>query len=342
MKQSLRSVRTFLCFFSGEDAYIIGKCSMRIQFYFAFIGLFVQLIFLGCLLSAGTFTHHLFPAIGMLSIPMAGVWAALLICIYLLLLYTISPLLLPIEEDARQRVQAISVHPLRSASMLFRLILIIFIAVIVAQPLNVTLFGDTRMMKDAYTKAIRLTIHHAPGAWVLTLVTCVIFLLPIHLKFRIRNIPLNRKNKGDVQQQNIREIVSDMQANPGYTDAILTMDMGGLRTNDYYFQKTLIEYRLILEAYTVFKQRYQLFLTRKVAGFHHETMTNLQDSLQQLKACPARYNAVMEKLQPPPAMQVLERFEYWADPPFRTVRKPSTFTPMPEQDLLHHFYADPH
>lgn len=342
MKQSLRKVRTFLCFFSGEDAYIIGKCSLRIQFYFAFIGLFVQLIFVGCLASAGSFTHHLFPTIGVLSYLIAGIWAALLGCIYLLLLYTISPLLLPIDEGARQRVQAISVHPLRSASMLFRLLLIVFIAVLVAQPLNVTLFGDTRMMKDAYTKAIRFTIHHAPGAWALTLATCAIFLLPIRLKFRIRNIPLSGKRNGHHQLQNIREMVSDLQANPNYPGAILKIDLGELRTNDYYFQKTLIEYRLILEAYAAFKQDYQQLLTQKVAGFHHETMANLHHVLQQLKTSPVRYNAMMEKLQAPPLPQVLERFEYWADPPFRTVRKPATYVPLPEQDLLHHLYADPH
>ena len=96
MNQAIHRLRLFFCFFSGEDDFIIRKCNARIQISFAFIGLFVIIIFAGCWISASLFMSHIFDGTRWVSVPTGIIWALLVVNLYLLLLYTISPALLPV------------------------------------------------------------------------------------------------------------------------------------------------------------------------------------------------------------------------------------------------------
>lgn len=148
MNKAVNQLRLFLCTCSGEDDSIIRNCSKTIQLRFALIGFFVLLIFFGCFLSATFFTYSLFQGSTLVSIPMGIIWGAVVANIYLLLLYTISPKLLPVAfrningqtVDNRENTNETRFF---TPSMLFRLGLMTLLAIIIAQPLNVLVLSKS-------------------------------------------------------------------------------------------------------------------------------------------------------------------------------------------------------
>jgi len=142
MNQTVNNLRLFLCSFSGEDDYIIRLCRGRIQVSYAAIGFFIILIFIGCLFSAYSFMDSLFHGSIWISIPVGIFWALLIANLYLLLIYTVSPTLLPAQKEkaSRRKIAAKSDRDSKIAfgiAMVFRIGLISFLAVVIAQPLNV-------------------------------------------------------------------------------------------------------------------------------------------------------------------------------------------------------------
>ncbi|HSC54175.1 MAG TPA: DUF4407 domain-containing protein [Phnomibacter sp.] len=152
MNKAINRLRLFLCTFSGEDDYIIRECNPRIQISFALIGLFVMLIFVGCWVSASSFMAELFEGSGKwLSLPIGIVWALLVANMYLLLLYTVSPTLLPTankkygkgnKKGAERKKPEEKRKSELTASLIFRMAFISLLAVIIAQPLNVLLLSS--------------------------------------------------------------------------------------------------------------------------------------------------------------------------------------------------------
>lgn len=138
MNKAVNSFRLFLSIFSGEDDYIIRRCPVGIQVSFALIGLFVILIFIGCFFSAYEFSSSLFEGKLYVSIPVGIVWAMMVTNMYLLLLYTVCPQILPTKENPEKPI-----HSFFSASMFFRISFITLLAIIIAQPLNVKLLSST-------------------------------------------------------------------------------------------------------------------------------------------------------------------------------------------------------
>lgn len=139
----VNNLRKRLCYFSGEDRTIVGECPAKIQRSFASIGLFVFIIFIGCFLSATSFTYSLFEGVRWLSVPLGVVWALIVTNIYLLLLYTISPTLLPTARKRKGKVVPDNEAPQHqqghvfTPSMIFRMGFMTVLAIIIAQPLNV-------------------------------------------------------------------------------------------------------------------------------------------------------------------------------------------------------------
>lgn len=141
MNKAVNKLRLFLCTFSGEDDTIIKSCPNGIQLSFAAIGLFVIIIFIGCFISATTFTYSLFEENPIISTPFGVFWAFMIIIIYLLLLYTITPPILPNNYKHKKRKSVITKenHPYRflTLSMILRMGFILLLAIIIVQPLNV-------------------------------------------------------------------------------------------------------------------------------------------------------------------------------------------------------------
>lgn len=141
MNKAVNQLRLFLCTFSGEDDVIIKTCPKEIQLSFASIGLFVIIIFIGCFVSATTFTYSLFEENPLISTPFGVFWAFMIIIIYLLLLYTITPPILPNNyKHKKSRIVIINENKpnhFLTLSMILRMGFILLLAIIIAQPLNV-------------------------------------------------------------------------------------------------------------------------------------------------------------------------------------------------------------
>jgi hypothetical protein len=152
MIRIVNRIRRILCTFSGEDTLIIGRCDKPIQIAFARIGFFVFCIFICCFVSAASFVHQTFDSHSLwVSLPVGFVWALLVTNIYLLLLYTVSPTLLPVARKKGRRKIRVSENEtgrkkFRSAftlSFILRISFISLLAILIVQPLNVWIVFDS-------------------------------------------------------------------------------------------------------------------------------------------------------------------------------------------------------
>jgi Domain of unknown function (DUF4407) len=145
MNKTINQLRLFLCTFSGEDDFIIRRCPKEIQLSFAAIGFFVILIFIGCFISATTFTYSIFDQNALISAPFGIFWALMISLIYLLLLYTITPPILPNRNKKAQSLSndlnSSNENNIFSITMLLRVVFMLLMAIIIAQPLSVYFFS---------------------------------------------------------------------------------------------------------------------------------------------------------------------------------------------------------
>lgn len=356
MNQVIHRLRLFLCFFSGEDDFIIRKCNARIQRSFAFIGAFVIMIFGGCWISASLFMSHIFDGTRWISVPTGIIWALLVTNLYLLLLYTISPALLPVAvkgkiiEKGKEKKSIIekkptAIRPFRSFSFFFRTGLITFLAIIITQPLNVMFFAESYEKGDRFAATIKEILGQNHLSWLITLINCIIFLIPVYLKFRVRTIS-NKTFQSDFEgEQTLKGLkhLREQLANPSdfqnLSQQILSTDINSIRTSDFYFQKSLIEHRIILEEYEQFKKTYCSVLIEKNKEYARNSWKNLMPLLNRLeKISPGKYKLWHDQLLNDLKEETIQRYEYWADPPFRTSYKNLKRKLATETELLQTFY----
>ena len=453
MNKTTNSFRLFLCTFSGEDNFIIKKCSLAIQVTFALIGVFVIVIFIGCFTSAYEFFDSLFQGSFLISFPIGITWALLVTNMYLLLLYTVSPAILPTKKNK----EGINNNFL-TASMFFRISFISLLATIIAQPLNVLIFNssvqvslqkhiqeektkmvviadsllikneislfkdfnkqinlscsnnekveiqnnlsviddkinndkafinqskklfstlkkleskawlnseedilksrllnDLSILTDAeissdenflneidntqisnqllftdfnkykeslkiainkkvenynklnfllsqsnfYIKRIQLILFENPFSWMTTLAVCLLFLLPIYFKYKVRD------------------------------------------KTGFYDQKIEIEKRIVLDEYSKFKKNYSKLLQRNIVKYNYKSLEELKDFLSKLSVINKSNFKTIEKLiKEEYKEEVVSKYEYWADNPFRTINKFDHKNLAKEEDFLKIIYQE--
>lgn len=353
MKALIDKLRLFLCFFSGEDDFIIRKCNTGIQLAFAAIGLFVLVIFTGCLFSASLFMAHVFEGNHLLGLFIGLIWALLVTNLYLLLLYTISPTLLPIarrrkvikEGKVRKMVieeKAKEKHPLLQISLLFRLGLIILLATIIMQPFNVLLFSPFFDDAHLYVNEMKEILSKHPVAWITNILGCIVFMLPIYFKYRIRAI--SRKNvTPDQELIYLRKQLINTTEFEELSKRILKVKIDNIHTSDFYFLKTLIEYRVILEEHEAFKHEYSSVLMQKNREYNQQSWSHVLPLLNKLeKINPAKHKQLYDELVHDMQEEDIQHYEYWADPPFRTRLKTSKACVNSEAQLIQSFYEGSH
>jgi hypothetical protein len=148
MNKTLSDLRLFLFTCSGEDNYILNRCNWGIQRRFALIGFFVVLIFVGCFFSATLFCISLFQGASIISLFIGIFWGAMVVNMYLLLLHTISPAIIPAEsKNKRNKKEVVENTDIQNRfltfSMFLRISFMLLLAIIIAQPLNYNLLGSS-------------------------------------------------------------------------------------------------------------------------------------------------------------------------------------------------------
>jgi hypothetical protein len=245
-KELIYKIRELLWKLSGGDYIIIQACDKSIQNKFAFVGLFVCVNFLLCLLSGAYTTYHFFGNM-LLSIPISGFFAWMVINIYLVLLTTLSKNKLPHAKD----VKALGV------STAIRVAFVLFMAIIISKPIESFFFENhpfiisklqqhretlihdilqgneritafdrivvTEKIADNYFFSYRLRqINYLPESWLVTLIIIGLFFLPAIIKYLL----------------------------PG--------------TNGYYNRKGILEKNLILKEYSEFLISYRESFARAI------------------------------------------------------------------------------
>lgn len=293
MNTILNTLRNSLCKFSGEDYFIISKCSNKIQLYFSLIGLLVLFILLCSFASALYFTEQLFHN-KLADIGVGIIWGYIVTNMYVLLLYTISPTLLPVKTRKKQTVKTKQFE--FSLSMVLRIFIVVLLAIIIAQPLNVFFLkpNSTTLAFD-----IKHLLATNPLATLITLIVVAIFLLPIYLKYSIRKL------------------------------------------EGFYKEKEEIEKRIITDDYKEFKREYKHLLESKISNYNKNVWENLMPFLTKLEQLnPIAYQKHFAEIKSELVNEKIEKYEYWADPPYRTIHKSKTKNVLSEQDLLNHIYSE--
>lgn len=293
MNSRLKAIRNRLCKFSGEDYTIIQKCNVKIQFYFSLIGLLVLVILLCSFASALYFTEHLFHSV-IADIGVGIVWGYIITNMYVLFLYTISPTLLPTKVRKKQAIKTNQFQ--LSFSMGLRIFIVILLAIIIAQPLNVFIL---KPHSNALAFDIKDLLASNPLATIITLAVVAIFLLPVYLKYNIRKL------------------------------------------GEFYEKKAEIKKRIIEDDYKDFKKEYRQILESNISNYNKSVWGNLMPFLNKIeKGNPISYQKYFAEIEKELATEKIEKYEYWANPPYRTVHKSRTKNILSEQDLLNHIYPE--
>ncbi len=506
MKETFNDIRQFLFTCSGEDNFILKRCSRRIQMRFALLGSFVLLIFIGCFLSASFFTYSLFDGKArLMSIPAGIIWGAIVVNMYLLLLYTISPAIIPLSSKKKKRIKnqieetKVEIKFL-TLSMTFRMGFMVLLAIIIAQPLNVVLlsssvensiqthkiveraklyilankdlikrelldqkeinnkivsrfdsasgrlvlkhiqiindkvYGDSifidnvekklkqlklfernaflnqkekedrnRVLVDLdlllvkelqsdsgfveninsisidgdikkdfdnfksdlaalviekienynalnallnksefYVKTIQLLLAENPLSWLLTLFVCMLFLLPIYFKYKVRDLSATifvKREKNEPEIVRLREELINTTNFEWLARKIKSIDVKEIRTSDYYFQRMLIEHKIILEEYYQSKNKFSKILTKNIKEYNSSSLKKLKPLLDKLKEVnPAKYNEISKQIFEEYLDQEMIKYEYWLDCPFRTRLRHAPSVKNNEQEFLDFIY----
>lgn len=292
MNLILKSIRNRFCKFSGEDFTIIRLCNSKIQLYFSLIGFLVSAILFSSFASAMYFTDQLFHNL-ILDIGVGIIWGYIITNMYVLLLYTISPPLLPNKANAKEKIKT-NTFKLNS-SMILRIFVVMLLAIIIAQPLNVLVLKPD---STAFASDIKLLLNTNIFAIPITLFVIGIFLLPIILKYNIRKF------------------------------------------DEFYEIKAKKEKQFILDEYKVFKNQYAYLLKENISRLNKIVSENLKHHLNELeKNNYDSYKKILNEIDNKLIEEKLEKYEYWADSPFRTVRKSQNRNILSEEDLLKHIYS---
>jgi Domain of unknown function (DUF4407) len=139
---------------SGEDAAIImdSKTDAGAAGKFAVVGLLVLVIFGLSVYSSVHFLLNLLNGSRHLAMAIGFLWGAMVANIYYLLLFTITP---PILKGREWAVKGISKEVttekrlLSSVSLVFRLLFVILLAIIIAQPWLVTIFNTSQWINQS-------------------------------------------------------------------------------------------------------------------------------------------------------------------------------------------------
>src|SRR5690606_34803283 len=104
--------------------------------------------------------------------------------------------------------------------------------------------------------------------------------------------------------------------------------------SDFYFQKALIEYRIILDEYDHFKLQYCETLKEKELSYSRNSLKVLEPLVAKLKNSNYQmFKEIQDQLNEEFKVKEFERFEYWADHPFRTSHKTIVRNSRPQAEL---------
>ena len=366
MSSLLKVIRNRLCKFSGEDYTIIKECGNKVQLYFSLIGLLVLVILLCSFASAVYFTDKLFNpnniGIGLenllLDIGVGIVWGYIITNMYVLLLYTISPTLLPTKIRKKQEVKTNQFQ--LSFSMGLRIFIVVLLAIIIAQPLSVLIL---KKESKQLTSDIEILLSTNSETLLVSDINNVLdkntnSLLASDIKKVISKntkTKLAESIKKELDKNSKSRLASDIKhllaTNPLAT--FITLGVIGIfllpvylkynirKLGEFYEKKAEIKKRIIEADYKDFKKEYRQIIEGNILNYNKSVWGNLMPFLNKLeKVNPISHQKYFTEIEKELATEKIEKYEYWANPPYRTIHKSRTQNILSEQDLLNRIYPE--
>jgi hypothetical protein len=192
-----------------------------------------------------------------------------------------------------------------------------------------------------YVKTIQILLIEHSGSWIITLIICLVFLLPIYFKYKARDISTeifkSENHKSEIVKLR-NELINTTDFN-WLENKIISINVNQIKTSDYYFMRMLIEHKTILIEYKQTKDEFSKLLTNNVKQYNKSVRVKLNPLLEKLKKInQKRYQFISQSIDAELKDEVIIKYEYWLDMPFRTKRADSIVIKNDEVGLLDFIY----
>ena len=208
---------------------------------------------------------------------------------------------------------------------------------------NYNALNDLLNKSNFYIKTIQLLLIENPVSWLITVLICLIFLLPIYFKYKVRDLSSRLFNKNLNNQSEIKRLREELIHTNDYRwleNKIKSINISSINTSDYYFQRMLIEHKIILEEYDETKRKFSEILTSNIKRYNKNSLHSLLHLQEKLKTINLlKYNTMSQRISAEYKNELMIKYEYWLDSPFRTKRKnTATSISNNEESLLDFIY----
>ncbi len=298
-------LRDLLCTFSGEDLYIMYLSkNNKVKNGFAFIGAFVVLIFLLCLFSAFILSNSLFPNSPVLDTVIGLFWGITVSNIYVFLLYTFAPTILPSKHKKGKKemlTQALTQAELKKiniwsgggGSLIFKFFFLLIISINTGLPLYYKFIGET---ENSFLFEIKRALNGS-GFFSFIGIIYLFFLVPVAVKYLIRTY------------------------------------------GSFYNNKQRTEKRIVKEEYEAYKIKYVELLATNQQYWLGRIHNNMEPLITQIDKFSAEEASKLRKrLEKELKPKVFERYESWEDHPYNTIKKENTIKHYNEVELISSVY----
>jgi hypothetical protein len=206
---------------------------------------------------------------------------------------------------------------------------------------NYNKLNDLLDKSNFYVKTIQILLVENPLSWFITILICLIFLLPIYLKYKVRDISTEifqfENHKPEIVKLR-NELIHTTDFN-WLESKIISINVNQIKTSDYYFMRMIIEHKTILLEYKQTKHQFSKILTENIKRYNNAVRNRLNPLLDKLSTVnPKRYNEYLELIDNELKDEVIVKYEHWLDMPFRTKKVQTVTIKNTEVGLLDFVY----
>lgn len=202
--------------------------------------------------------------------------------------------------------------------------------------------NDILNKSNFYVKTIQLLLIHNPLSWIFTFLICAIFLIPIYSKYKVRNLcaKLFDSENNNLEFIKLREQLIKTTNFNWLSKTILKCKVQDYKTSDYYFHRMLIEHKIILEEYKLMKQKFSSILSERINEYNTSSHNRIKPILKKLENIkPDIFKKLDDEIKEEYSFTTAQKFEYWLDSPFRTIRPNVIVVKNNEKEFLDFIYS---
>ena len=341
----LAQVEEHLWILSGEDKYIIKESSIEIQRRFTRISLLVVSIITLCFMGSFVFFEYAFDLPVLIEIFLGLFVAAVTGNLYVLLLYTIMPIIFDKKKTETFDKDRYTLF----GALIIRIAFITLLAITMAQPVSILMlsrFTDEKVeqykrqyLKNAYQETELLIkdrqLDNNEMIAIIEHENKAVAALLESSNFFVKRLSI-------LSEENTIYWLINVCVWLLFSYPIL--DKYNIRNQKrFYITRREIENRIVLDEYNSFKMHYERIMEKRISNYNSSLKHALAPVINSLETVnPKKYQDLYHEMFTITTTQSFEKFELWADPPFRTVRRENNKRSKTEKDFLRMIYpVDP-